>query len=136
MPTTKHKRNTKSAKKPKANEKKTKAKTTTTRMEEEKVEDIPAGDYEIEADNNNSSSSEDSSGFGDICLNTVFVTLKVQLSTRTKLLEELRQKYITFFDTIMEAGESIMVETVDPDNKGEPIKTLDDFPAKMTGISN
>jgi len=36
----------------------------------------------------------------------------------------------------MEADESIMVDTTDPDNKGEPIKTINDFPAKMTGISN
>jgi len=97
MPTTKRKRNTKSTKKTKAEEKKTKAKTTTTRMEEEKVEDIPAGDYVMEEDNNDSSSSEDSSCFGDIHLNTVFVTLKVKFSTRTKLLEELRQKYVAFF---------------------------------------
>ena len=44
MPNTKLKYNTKSTKKTKAKEKETKAKTTT-RMEEEKVEDIPAGDY-------------------------------------------------------------------------------------------
>jgi len=78
-------------------------------MEEEKVEDTPAGDYEMEVDNNGSSSSEDSSGFGNIRLNTVFVTIKVQLSTRTKMLEELRQKYIAFFATIMEEDESMMV---------------------------
>jgi len=36
----------------------------------------------------------------------------------------------------MEADESIMVETADPLKKDEPIKNLDDFPAKITGISN
>jgi len=105
-------------------------------MEEEKVEDVPAGDGAMELDDNDSSSSEDSSGFGDIRLNTVFVTFKVQLSARTKLLEELCQKHIAFFTTIMEVDESIMAETVSPDKKGEPIKTLDNFRAKMTGISN
>jgi len=87
------------------------------------------GDDAMEVDDNDSSSSEDSSGFGDIRLNTVFVTLKVQLSNRTKHLKELHQKYIAFFATIMEAE-------VDPNKKGETIKTLDDFPEKMTGISN
>jgi len=136
MSTTNYKRKTKSAKKMKVKEKQTKAKTTTMRMEEEKVEDIPAGNYEMEVDNNGSSSSEDSSGLGDISLNTVFVMIKVQLSTRTKLLEELRQKYVTFFTIIMEVDESIMVETADSGRKDEPIKTIDGFPAKMTGISN
>ena len=136
MPTTKRKRNTKSAKKTKAKAKKTKEKTTTTRMEEEKVEDVPAGDDAMEVDENDSSYSEDLSGFGDIRLSTVFITFKVQLSARTKLLEKLRQKYIDFFTTIMEVDESVMVDTVNPDKKGEPIKTLDNFPAKMTGIRN
>jgi len=36
----------------------------------------------------------------------------------------------------MEADESIMVETADPKKKRDPIKTLDNFPAKMAGISN
>jgi len=36
----------------------------------------------------------------------------------------------------MEADESIMVKIVDPDKKGEPIKTIDDFPGKMTVISD
>jgi len=136
MLTTKRKRNAKSAKKTKAKENKMKAKTTTTRMEEEKLEDVPAGDYVMEVDANDSSSSEDSSGFGDICLNTVFFTLKVQLSTRAKLLEELRQKYIVLFAIIMKADELFMVETADPDKKGDPIKTLDNFPPKITGISS
>jgi len=60
-------------------------------MEEERVEDIPVGDYAMEADNNDSFSSEDSSGFGNIYLDTVFVTFKAQLSTRTQFFEELRQ---------------------------------------------
>jgi len=136
MPTAKRKRNTKSTKKTKAEAKKTKEKITTTRMEEEKVEDVPAGNDEMEVDDNDSSSSEDFSGLGDICLNTVFVTFRVQLCAKTKLLEELRQKYIAFFTTIMEVDESIMAETTNLDKKGEPIKTLDDLPAKLTGISN
>ena len=135
MPNAKRKRNTKSTKKTKAKSK-TKEKTTITRMEEGKVEDILVGVYILEVDDNNSSSSEDSSGLGNIRLNTVFVMFKVQLSTRTKLLEELRQKYIAFIATIMEADESIMAETADPDKKGDLIKTLDDFPAKIAGISN
>ena len=90
----------------------------------------------MELDDNGSSSSEDSSGFDDICLNTVFITLKVQLSTGTKLLEELQQKYIAFFTSIMEADKSIIVETADPDKKGDLIRTRDDFPAEMTGISS
>jgi len=86
MPTTKRKRSTKSAKKTKSKAKKTKEKTTTTRIEEGKVEGVPAGNDAMEVNDNNSSSSEDSSGFGNIRLNTVFVTLKVQLSTRKKML--------------------------------------------------
>jgi len=57
MSSTRHKRNTKSAKKTKAKEKKVKTKSTTTRIEEEKIKDIPAGDYEMEIDDNSSSSS-------------------------------------------------------------------------------
>ena len=136
MPTTERKHNTKSAKKSKAKAKKTKEKIWITSIEEEKVEDVPAGDDAMEVDGNNSSSSEDSSGFGDIHLNKVFVTHKGQLSTRTKELKELRQKYIEFVTTIMEVDESIMVETADPDKKGEPIKTLDGFPATIMSINN
>lgn len=75
MSTTKRKRNTKSTKKTKAKAKKMNDKPTRTRMEEEKFEDVPAVDDEMEVDDNNSSLSEVSSGFGDIRLNTVFVTL-------------------------------------------------------------
>jgi len=96
------------------------------RIEEETVEDVPAGDYAMEVDKNDSSSSEDSSGFGNIRLNT---HLKCN-SPLKKMLEELRQKYVAFFATTMEADESIMVETADPNKKGEPIKTIDNFPEK------
>ena len=132
MPASKRKRNTKAAKKSKAKTKKTPEKPTTTRPEE----DVPSINDTMKLNANNSSSNEYSSGFGDIRINTVFITLKVQLSTRTTLLEELRQKYIAFSTTIMEADESIMVETADPDKKGDPIKARDDFPVKMTGIRN
>jgi len=36
----------------------------------------------------------------------------------------------------MEADEIIMVETADFNKKGELIKTINDFPGKMIGISN
>jgi len=46
-------------------------------MEEEKIEDVPVGNDAMEVYDNDSCFSEDSSGFGNTCLNKVFVMLKL-----------------------------------------------------------
>jgi hypothetical protein len=82
----------------------------------------------------NDGESEDTMSHGNFRLNTFFITLKIEMNPSTTFLLDLRDKYCTILDTLLEADKKLILRTADPNHSGKDIKKTEDIPRKMTSM--